>query len=57
MFTGSTGTAGTNLLRALLEHGGVGSIFYVNRGEDGGRAAQYNGFANNGFTTKSGRIA
>ncbi|KAI0798993.1 putative NRPS-like enzyme [Xylaria sp. FL0064] len=52
MFTGSTGTTGTNLLRALLEHGGIGSIFCVNRGEDGGRAAQYNGFANNGFTTK-----
>ncbi|KAI1129722.1 putative NRPS-like enzyme [Nemania abortiva] len=51
MFTGSTGAMGMHLLRALLSHDGIGRIFCVNRGEDGGRAIQYKGFADNGFET------
>lgn len=51
MFTGSTGTTGTDLLHVILEHGDIGRIFCVNRAEDGGRAAQYTGFVKNGFST------
>ncbi|KAI1357674.1 putative NRPS-like enzyme [Xylaria arbuscula] len=51
MFTGSTGTTGTDLLHVFLAHHRIGRIFCVNRGEDGGRAAQYGGFVKNGFST------
>ncbi|KAI2601707.1 acetyl-CoA synthetase-like protein [Hypoxylon sp. NC1633] len=40
LITGSTGTVGTHLLRALLDCDGIEHIFCLNRGEDGGRAAQ-----------------
>jgi len=49
MLTGSTGTIGTHLLRALLRNDGVGRVFCVNRGEDGGQASQYSGFIDNGY--------
>ncbi|KAI1175095.1 putative NRPS-like enzyme [Nemania sp. FL0916] len=51
ILTGSTGTTTRHVLRALLDHDGVGQIFCVNRGEDGGRAIQYKGFADVGLTT------
>ncbi|KAI1130967.1 putative NRPS-like enzyme [Nemania abortiva] len=40
LLTGSTGTLGTFVLRALLNHHGVGHVFCLNRSPDGGRAAQ-----------------
>lgn len=40
VLTGSTGTIGTFLLRALLDRPGVEHVFCLNRGEDGGRASQ-----------------
>lgn len=40
MLTGSTGTIGTFLLKALLDHPGIEHVFCLNRSEDGGRAAQ-----------------
>lgn len=40
ILTGSTGTLGTMILRALLNRKGTGHIFCLNRGSDGGRAAQ-----------------
>ncbi|KAI0904111.1 hypothetical protein F4823DRAFT_634856 [Ustulina deusta] len=38
-----------HLLRAPLDHEEVAHIFYVSRGEDGGRAMQCNSFTDNGF--------
>lgn len=40
ILTGSTGTLGTLLLRALLDRPEVGHVFCLNRSPDGGRAAQ-----------------
>ncbi|KAK8075277.1 hypothetical protein PG997_009940 [Apiospora hydei] len=41
ILTGSTGTLGTMILRALLSRKGeVGHVFCLNRGSDGGRATQ-----------------
>lgn len=40
ILTGSTGTIGTFLLRALLDRPGIGHIFCLNRSEDGGRGVQ-----------------
>lgn len=45
LLTGSTGTVGRYLLRALLDHADTGHVFCLNRGEDGGRSSQYEGFA------------
>lgn len=44
LLTGSTGSIGTFLLRALLDRPGIGHVFCLNRGEDGGRAAQLRRF-------------
>ncbi|KAI2642228.1 putative NRPS-like enzyme [Xylaria nigripes] len=44
LLTGSTGTLGTSILHSLLHNTGVGHIFCLNRGEDGGRAAQIERF-------------
>ncbi|KAI1332858.1 putative NRPS-like enzyme [Xylariaceae sp. FL0255] len=40
VLTGSTGTVGTYILHALLNRAGIGHIFCLNRGTDGGRSAQ-----------------
>ncbi|KAK8122959.1 NRPS-like enzyme [Apiospora sp. TS-2023a] len=40
ILTGSTGTLGTMILRALLDRKGIGHVFCLNRGPDGGRSAQ-----------------
>ncbi|CAN8105567.1 unnamed protein product [Discula destructiva] len=40
VLTGSTGTLGTFILRSLLDRTGVGHVFCLNRGGDGGRASQ-----------------
>ncbi|KAI3335182.1 putative NRPS-like enzyme [Ustulina deusta] len=40
VLTGSTGTLGTYILRALLDCPGIGHVFCLNRGPDGGRAVQ-----------------
>lgn len=45
MVTGTTGTVGTHLLRALLDNNFVEHIFCLNRREDGGRSAQVASFA------------
>lgn len=45
LLTGSTGTVGTYLLHALLARNGIGRIFCLNRGEDGGKASQHKSFA------------
>ncbi|KAI5861204.1 putative NRPS-like enzyme [Durotheca rogersii] len=50
ILTGSTGTIGRYLLRALLDRPGIGHIFCLNRGKDGGSAAQSSGFASAGLT-------
>ncbi|KAK6220575.1 putative NRPS-like protein biosynthetic cluster [Pestalotiopsis sp. IQ-011] len=44
LVTGSTGAVGTQLLQSLLVRDGIGRIFCLNRGDDGGRAAQYDAF-------------
>ncbi|KAI1812806.1 putative NRPS-like enzyme [Poronia punctata] len=49
MFTGSTGSTGVHILRALLKHGEIGHIYCVNRREDGGRALQFKGLADINF--------
>ncbi|KAG6368282.1 hypothetical protein INS49_002486 [Diaporthe citri] len=49
MVTGTTGTVGTHLLRALLDNDSIGHIFCLNRREDGGRAGQFESFAAAGF--------
>ncbi|TRX88381.1 hypothetical protein FHL15_010694 [Xylaria flabelliformis] len=40
ILTGSTGTLGTQILRALLDRPGLGHIYCLNRGADGGGAVQ-----------------
>lgn len=40
LLTGSTGTVGTQLLRALLDRRGIGRIFCLNRRDDGGKRTQ-----------------
>lgn len=40
ILTGSTGTLGTMILRALLDRKAIGHVFCLNRGPDGGRSAQ-----------------
>lgn len=40
ILTGSTGTVGTYLLRALLDRPEIGHIFCLNRSKDGGRTTQ-----------------
>ncbi|KAI1298564.1 male sterility protein-domain-containing protein [Xylaria venustula] len=40
ILTGSTGSLGTYILGALLNRPGIGHIFCLNRGPDGGRAVQ-----------------
>lgn len=40
VLTGSTGTLGIFVLRALLDRPGVGHVFCLNRGENGGRVSQ-----------------
>ncbi|ROV92215.1 hypothetical protein VMCG_09323 [Cytospora schulzeri] len=51
LLTGSTGTVGTYLLRALLDRDGIGHIFCLNRREDGGRAVQHKNFTDAGLAT------
>lgn len=51
ILTGSTGTLGTYLLRALLDRHRSAHVFVLNRGEDGGRAVQSNRFAAAGLGT------
>lgn len=51
LLTGSTGTIGTFLLRALLDRPGVGHLFCLNRGDDGGRASQDKSFKAAGLRT------
>ncbi|KAK7752885.1 putative NRPS-like protein biosynthetic cluster [Diatrype stigma] len=50
VLTGSTGTLGTYLLRALLDRPGVGNVFCLNRSENGGRAVQSERFAAAGLS-------
>ncbi|KAI0878925.1 putative NRPS-like enzyme [Hypoxylon argillaceum] len=40
ILTGSTGTLGTQILRALLDRPGMGHIYCLNRGSDGGSVVQ-----------------
>ncbi|KAK7745063.1 putative NRPS-like protein biosynthetic cluster [Cytospora paraplurivora] len=51
LLTGSTGTVGTYLLRALLDRDGIGHVFCLSRREDGGRAAQTKSFTAAGLAT------
>ncbi|KAI1777957.1 putative NRPS-like enzyme [Hypoxylon cercidicola] len=44
ILTGSTGTIGTYILRALLDRTGVGHVFCLNRAKDGGRSVQHDRF-------------
>ncbi|KAI1473095.1 putative NRPS-like enzyme [Daldinia caldariorum] len=52
VLTGSTGTLGTFILRALLDHRSIGHIFCLNRSADGGRAAQWDRFKATNLTGK-----
>ncbi|KAK6952390.1 hypothetical protein Daesc_006926 [Daldinia eschscholtzii] len=45
ILTGSTGTLGTQMLRALLNRPGIGHIFCLNRSQGGGRTVQCDRFA------------
>jgi thioester reductase-like protein/aryl carrier-like protein len=58
LLTGSTGAVGTQLLRTLLNRDGLGHIFCLNRGEDGGHTAQHASFASAGLenTELRGRV-
>ncbi|ROW08291.1 hypothetical protein VMCG_03193 [Cytospora schulzeri] len=51
LLTGSTGTVGTFLLRALLDNPNIQHVICLNRSEDGGRAAQEKRFAAAGLET------
>lgn len=51
VLTGSTGTLGTFLLRELLDRSGIGHVFCLNRGEDGGRSSQETRFNAAGLAT------
>ncbi|KAI1744667.1 hypothetical protein F4680DRAFT_233212 [Xylaria scruposa] len=44
LLTGSTGTLGTSILNSLLGRPNIRHVFCLNRGADGGRAAQYERF-------------
>ncbi|KAI1878244.1 uncharacterized protein JN550_000426 [Neoarthrinium moseri] len=44
LLTGSTGALGTFILKALLERKGIGHIYCLNRGSDGGISAQVDRF-------------
>ncbi|KAI3323034.1 acetyl-CoA synthetase-like protein [Xylariaceae sp. AK1471] len=50
LLTGSTGGLGTQILRALLNRPGIGHIFCLNRGADGGRSVQSQRFTAAGVT-------
>ncbi|KAI1212188.1 putative NRPS-like enzyme [Annulohypoxylon truncatum] len=50
ILTGSTGTLGTFVLRALLDRPGIGHVFCLNRSEDG-QALQSKRFASAGLET------
>ncbi|KAI0518045.1 acetyl-CoA synthetase-like protein [Xylaria bambusicola] len=50
ILTGSTGTLGTQILRALLDRPGVGHIYCLNRGADGGYAVQHKRFGAAGIS-------
>ncbi|KAH9993902.1 putative NRPS-like enzyme [Xylariaceae sp. FL0662B] len=45
LLTASIGTVGSHLLRALLDRDGIGHIFCLNSGDDGGRAMQHKSLA------------
>ncbi|KAI1279321.1 hypothetical protein F5Y07DRAFT_406163 [Xylaria sp. FL0933] len=49
ILTGSTGNLGTSILKALLDRDGIGHVFCLNRGADGGRAAQEIRFSSAGL--------
>lgn len=51
LLTGSTGTVGRYLLRALLDQTDTGHVFCLNRGEDGGRSSQFEAFASAGLSS------
>lgn len=51
LVTGSTGAVGTQLLHSLLARDDIGKVFCLNRGDDGGCAAQYNAFDSAGLST------
>lgn len=51
LLTGSTGTVGTYLLRALLDRDGIGHVFCLSRHGDGGRAAQHKSLTAAGLST------
>ncbi|KAF3003827.1 putative secondary metabolism biosynthetic enzyme [Neopestalotiopsis sp. 37M] len=50
LLTGSTGAVGTQLLHSLLNRDGVGRVFCLNRGDDGGKAAQYVNYNKNSLS-------
>ncbi|TGJ78269.1 hypothetical protein E0Z10_g10497 [Xylaria hypoxylon] len=49
ILTGSTGTLGTSILKALLARDGIGHVFCLNRSVDGGRATQEIRFSSAGL--------
>lgn len=51
LLTGSTGTVGKYLLRALLNHADTGHAFCLNHGEDSGSSSQQEGFASAGLSS------
>lgn len=51
LLTGSTGTVGRYLLRTLLDRADIGRIYCLNRGVDGGKFAQNQGFASAEFSS------
>ncbi|KAI1212601.1 putative NRPS-like enzyme [Annulohypoxylon truncatum] len=53
ILTGSTGALGTYILAALLNRPGIGHIFCLNRGQNGGRSVQTNRFAGAGLATEN----
>lgn len=52
ILTGSTGTIGTFMLRALLARPEIGHVVCLNRSQDGGRAAQLSQFRAAGLDTR-----
>ncbi|KAH7310811.1 NRPS-like enzyme [Stachybotrys elegans] len=59
LLTGSTGYIGTYLLDTLLRRPSIGIVFCLNRGSDGGRAAQTRRFKASGLDTQhfEGRVS
>jgi thioester reductase-like protein len=51
LLTGSTGTVGTHLLKALLDREEIAHVFCLNRGDDGGKAMQFKSFNVAGLPT------